>query len=147
MAAPFSFVTTHKQVPGQLWDQTPAIAFVGERNPIKRVFHGSQRCDAEALYERFCAACHGIDGLGDGPASGALVPPPTDLTRSQLSLPELMSVIDGRRTVRAHGTAAMPVRGEVFEQALEDHGRQHRQALREVQAVAEYVRVLRARKR
>ena len=102
---------------------------------------------AEALYQRYCASCHGVDGRGDGPVAGALVPPPTDLTRSELSLPELMKVIDGRRTVRAHGTAAMPVWGEVFEQALEGDSRQHRQALREVQAVAEYVRTLKARAR
>jgi mono/diheme cytochrome c family protein len=81
---------------------------------------------AEAAYRRYCASCHGIDGRGDGPAAASLVPPPTDLTRSQLSLPELMKVIDGRRTVRAHGTAAMPVWGEAFEQALEDNERQHR---------------------
>jgi mono/diheme cytochrome c family protein len=102
---------------------------------------------AEAAYRRYCASCHGIDGRGDGPAAASLVPPPTDLTRSQLSLPDLMKVIDGRRTVRAHGTAAMPVWGEVFEQALEDNERHHRQALREVQAIAEYVRTLRAQAR
>jgi hypothetical protein len=41
----------------------------------------------------------------------------------------------------------MPVWGEMCEQALEGDSRQHRQALREVQAVAEYVRALRARER
>lgn len=61
----------------------------------------------EAMYVRYCASC---DGKGDGPAA-ALSPPPTDLTKSDLSLAELMKVIDGRRTVRAHGTAAMPVWG------------------------------------
>jgi hypothetical protein len=86
-----------------------------------------------------------VTGKGDGPAA-ALSPPPTDLTKSDLSLPELMKVIDGRRTVRAHGTAAMPVWGEVFEQTA-DPGREHRQALREVQAVAEYVQALQARAR
>lgn len=100
---------------------------------------------AEALYRRYCASCHGIDGRGDGPVAAALDPPPTDLTRSKLSLPKLMKVIDGRRTVRAHGTATMPVWGEVFEQTLEGDSRQHRQALREVQAIAEYVHARGAR--
>src|SRR5262249_52085200 len=99
------------------------------------------------LYQRYCASCHGVDGRGDGPAAGALVPPPTDLTQSDLSLPALMKVIDGRRTVRAHGTAVMPVWGQVFEQEREGDSRQRRQALREVQAVAEYVRALRTRER
>lgn len=101
---------------------------------------------AEAMYVRYCASCHGVAGRGDGPAAAALSPPPTDLTRSDMNLAELMKVIDGRRTVRAHGTATMPVWGQVFEEALEGEPRQHIQALREVQAVAEYVRALRPRR-
>ena len=101
---------------------------------------------AEAMYAQYCASCHGVTGSGDGPAA-ALSPAPTDLTKSDLSLAELMKVIDGRRTVRAHGTAAMPVWGEVFEQTAVDTGREHRQALRDVQAVAEYVQALQARAR
>jgi mono/diheme cytochrome c family protein len=98
----------------------------------------------EAMYARYCASCHGTTGAGDGPAAGALSPPPTDLTATDLSLAELMKVIDGRRTVRAHGTAAMPVWGEVFVETAQDPSRQQRQALRDVQAVAEYVQSLRA---
>ena len=100
---------------------------------------------AEAMYARYCASCHGVTGRGDGPAAPALSPPPTDLTKSDLSLAELMRVIDGRRTVRAHGTAAMPVWGQVFEETAEDPERRQRQTLRDVQAVAEYVRALGAR--
>jgi mono/diheme cytochrome c family protein len=98
----------------------------------------------EAMYAQYCASCHGATGKRDGPAA-ALLPTPTDLTKSDLNLAELMKVIDGRRTVRAHGTAAMPVWGEVFEQTADAPGRQHRQALRDVQAVAEYVQALQAR--
>src|SRR5262245_4227849 len=102
---------------------------------------------AAARYAQYCAACHGVGGKGDGPAAGALSPPPSDLTAADLGLAELMKVIDGRRTVRAHGTAAMPVWGEVFEDRAQDPTRQHRQALRDVQAIAEYVQALRARAR
>src|SRR5262245_1771174 len=99
---------------------------------------------AEAMYVRYCASCHGVNGKGDGPAAAALTPPPTDLTTTRLGVPELMKVIDGRRTVRAHGTAAMPVWGQVFEERAEA-GREHVQALRDVQAMAEYVQALGAR--
>lgn len=99
---------------------------------------------AEAAYGRYCASCHGPQGRGDGPAAGAMVPPPTDLTASRLGLGALMEVIDGRRSVRAHGSAAMPVWGEVFEQQLAGDDRQHRQVLREIQALAEYVQRLQA---
>ncbi len=99
--------------------------------------------NAEAAYARYCASCHGATGGGDGPAAAALQPPPTDLTRSTLGLAELMKVIDGRRTVRAHGTGAMPVWGLVFEAEGEGTDRQHRDALRRVQGLAEYVQALR----
>src|SRR5262249_52133867 len=95
---------------------------------------------AAAMYNQYCASCHGVSGKGDGPVASALSPAPTDLTRSDLNLAELMKGIDGRRTVRAHGTGAMPGWGHVCEAVVED-----RQRLREVQAVAEYVQSLRAR--
>jgi mono/diheme cytochrome c family protein len=101
--------------------------------------------NADAAYARYCASCHGTTGRGDGPAAVALVPAPTDLTSSTLALPELMRVIDGRRTVRAHGTGAMPVWGFVFEAEGEGSDRQHRDALRREQGLAEYVQALRGR--
>ena len=91
------------------------------------------------LYATLCASCHGASGGGDGPAAGAMTPPPTNLTQSTLKVPELMRVIDGRRTVRAHGSAAMPVWGRVFEQEMAGGGREHRDSLRQTQMLAEYV--------
>lgn len=101
--------------------------------------------NAEAAYTQYCASCHGTTGRGDGPAAAALQPPPTDLTRSTLGVAELMQVIDGRRTVRAHGTGRMPVWGSVFEEEGEGSDRQHRDALRRVQGLAEYVQALGSR--
>jgi mono/diheme cytochrome c family protein len=97
-----------------------------------------------ALYKRHCASCHGVSGHGDGPAAAALNPPPNDLTRYRASVQELMQVIDGRRAVRAHGTSAMPVWGEVFEQVHLDDTYAKRLALLQVQALADYVEHLAA---
>ncbi len=33
------------------------------------------------VYDRWCAACHGWDGAGDGPAAGYMLPRPRDFTR------------------------------------------------------------------
>jgi len=33
------------------------------------------------LYMRYCASCHGISGMADGPVAAALEPRPADLTR------------------------------------------------------------------
>jgi mono/diheme cytochrome c family protein len=96
----------------------------------------------EALYRRYCASCHGVTGRGDGPVADALVARPTDLTRLRSEVPDLMQQIDGRRTIRAHGTAAMPVWGYVFEHARRGEPHKGRSSLLEVQVLAEHVRNL-----
>jgi mono/diheme cytochrome c family protein len=73
-----------------------------------------------ALYLRYCGACHGPEGRGDGVAGTFMRPKPTDLTqiaaRNHGTFPftEVMADIDGTNTVRAHGDPDMPVWGEVF---------------------------------
>ena len=96
----------------------------------------------EILYRRYCASCHGTNGRGDGPAAPALSPRPSDLTRLQTGVSDLMRDIDGRRTIRAHGTSEMPVWGEVFEQSLIGEPHRRRTALLQVKTLAEYVRDL-----
>ncbi len=76
----------------------------------------------KAMYLRYCGACHGETGKGDGAVSGFLRPRPTDLTQiakqsgGAYSSARVMQQIDGTRTVRAHGDPDMPVWGEVFRQ-------------------------------
>ena len=118
-----------------------AIAFVGAAADAGAIAAAAGDEGAK-LYATLCASCHGVAGRGDGPAAGALVPPPTDLGKSTLNVAELMRVIDGRRTIRAHGSAAMPVWGRVFEQEMEGGPRQHRDSLRQVQMLAEFVQAI-----
>src|SRR5262245_7081187 len=60
-------------------------------------------------YETNCAACHGQNGKGDGPVSAELRTKPSDLTliakKNGGVFPGdvLYRIIDGRRTIRAHG--------------------------------------------
>lgn len=99
------------------------------------------------LYARYCGACHGIDGKGDGPAAKALQPPPNNLTRlrerykSPYPIRELMAAIDGRYPVRAHGDSAMPVWGVAFERETEAQKRRwpRQTTLLQVHVIAEYV--------
>jgi mono/diheme cytochrome c family protein len=73
-----------------------------------------------ALYLRYCGACHGPGGKGDGVAGTFMRPKPIDLTQiakkngGTFPFEETMRIIDGRTTVRAHGDPDMPVWGEVF---------------------------------
>jgi mono/diheme cytochrome c family protein len=99
----------------------------------------------QELYRRYCATCHGADGRADGPAASSLSPPPTDLTRLDSSVRELMRAIDGRRTIRAHGTSTMPVWGTVFERTMAGERHPQRTTLLQVEVLAEYVRTLQAR--
>ena len=109
---------------------------------------GSAPVGGEALYRRFCASCHGLTGEGDGVVADAMVPRPTDLTTlaqkvgGKYDLREIMSAIDGGRTIRAHGDSAMPVWGEVLEEELKDSPHSKRTALLQVRAIADYLRTL-----
>ena len=74
------------------------------------------------MYHAYCAACHGADGKGDGPASSALKSRPSDLTnlakRNAGKFPELkvFGAINGDLRVAAHGSKDMPTWGAVFGQ-------------------------------
>jgi mono/diheme cytochrome c family protein len=79
------------------------------------------------LFQRHCAACHGADGRGDGPAAKALVTPPADLTtiaarRGGTFPPTIAQFIDGRFEVTAHGSREMPVWGQRFGADVPDAG-------------------------
>ena len=77
-------------------------------------------------YESSCAACHGLNGKGDGPVSAELRTKPNDLTLltenngGVFTTDVLYQIIDGRRTVRAHGTFEMPVWGLEFQRSAAD---------------------------
>lgn len=74
----------------------------------------------EEMYVSYCAACHGKDGKGDGPAADALKVPPTDLTTlakkngGKYPALKVSSVIRGQDVVAAHGSREMPIWGKLF---------------------------------
>ncbi len=81
---------------------------------------------AKELYLKYCSACHGEAGKGDGVVSGFLRPKPPDLTQlakqagGKFPFVEVMKDIDGTTTIRAHGDSDMPVWGESFRHELRD---------------------------
>jgi mono/diheme cytochrome c family protein len=72
------------------------------------------------LFQRFCAACHGPEGRGDGPVASSLAVLVPDLTEiserfgNRFPAAEIREIIDGRSLVIAHGTRYMPVWGYEF---------------------------------
>lgn len=81
----------------------------------------------EAAYQRYCSACHGLGGKGDGVVSGLTTPRPADLTQlakangGTFPLLKVMRSIDGRDRIAAHGVSEMPVWGEVFDKQRGQH--------------------------
>lgn len=79
-----------------------------------RVVEGAQ------LYKMYCAACHGIDGRGAGPAAEAMKHPPPDLTaisqRNGGKFPDfrIKNIIDGFEVIDSHGSREMPIWGDFF---------------------------------
>lgn len=76
--------------------------------------------DGQSVYKAYCAACHGADGKGHGPAAPALKRKPIDLTaiakHNQGIFPRmtLEDVIIRGDKWKAHGSKEMPTWGPVF---------------------------------
>jgi mono/diheme cytochrome c family protein len=97
------------------------------------------------LYLSLCSRCHGVAADGNGADGRQMDPRPPDLTHlaardpALLRLEGLVRVIDGRRTIRAHGTGQMPVWGWELV-ANEPNAQLREQArIRLVQTLAEYL--------
>ena len=73
-----------------------------------------------AMYKNYCAACHGSEGKGDGPAAEFLKVWPPDLgmlaqrNQGQYPAEHVVTTLRLRTPSHAHGTSDMPLWGELF---------------------------------
>lgn len=87
-----------------------------------------QMKDAEALFQTYCAPCHGSDARGDGPVAADLRTTPPSLREiakrrgDEFNEQEIAAYIDGRNMPRAHGTVEMPIWGNLFGYAAQAEG-------------------------
>lgn len=71
-------------------------------------------------YNAACASCHGLQGLGDGPAAEqmkAAVPDITSLAKGNRGIfpfDRVYQIIDGRQEIKSHGSHEMPIWGTAF---------------------------------
>ena len=78
--------------------------------------------DGASIFRNSCAACHGLDGRGNGPASKALKRGVPDLTRLSQRNDGAFPAIHVRTTIMfggddllpAHGSKEMPIWGPIF---------------------------------
>jgi len=74
----------------------------------------------QAIYDRYCAACHGSTGTGDGPMRAVLTVQPSDLTALTAAnggvfpMERVVKRVDGRDPLVAHGSE-MPIYGDFFD--------------------------------
>jgi len=104
------------------------VAIFGLTWAAQRVGPSKERLIASiqgpALYKAYCAACHGPEAKGDGPAASTLKVPPADLTRisarngGMFPLMRIERIISGEEERRGHG--AMPAWGPVFSEVGRD---------------------------
>jgi mono/diheme cytochrome c family protein len=82
--------------------------------------HNVSAADGPGMFRAYCSVCHGLDGMGDGPAASALRKRPADLTQlgrkygGKFPAFHVANVIAGADVVAAHGSRDMPIWGNVF---------------------------------
>ncbi len=95
-------------------------------DPSKSQLPATYVPSGRTMYKQYCAACHGADGKGRGPATPTLkrrVPDLTTLAKRHLGkfpYDYVESVLRFGPGFSAHGSAEMPVWGPIF-QYLENY--------------------------
>jgi len=80
----------------------------------------SNPASGKQMYKDYCAACHGTDGKGNGPAVEFLKEPPADLTmlakqnNGKFPAEHFASVLRLGTSAHPHGTSDMPIWGPLF---------------------------------
>jgi mono/diheme cytochrome c family protein len=93
----------------------------GRRNVDQTQFPPTYVPSGQEIYRQFCAACHGADAKGNGPAASRLKTMPSDLTllakRNMGKFPYeyVASVLRFGPGPSAHGSSDMPTWGPIFQ--------------------------------
>jgi|KBSMisStandDraft_5_1062788.scaffolds.fasta_scaffold428127_1 mono/diheme cytochrome c family protein len=75
----------------------------------------------KAMFKQYCAACHGMDAKGHGPARAALKVPAADLTTlakrhgGEFPTDLVTNILRFGPGVAAHGSSDMPTWGGIFQ--------------------------------
>jgi mono/diheme cytochrome c family protein len=100
------------------------------------------------LFRTYCASCHGVNALGDGPIAKQLLQGAPELTRFALRnggvfpTDRVYDIIDGRG-VRAHGDTEMPIWGDAFRSG--PSGFDEATVKKRIEAIVNYLRAIQRR--
>ena len=115
-----------------LWANAVTVAQQETKTSVKRVpITITSMASGEEMYVNYCAACHGRDGSGNGPAASAFKTPPSNLkvltSKNDGKFPgsHVFQILqNGPGNATAHGSTDMPVWGKVF-QTIGDSAQTH----------------------
>lgn len=106
---------------------TPTPQVTQEKTPLKKSpITPSKPESGKQMFKDYCAACHGIDGKGNGPAVEYLKAPPADLTTmakrndGKFSVDRFGSFMRFGTGTQQHGTSEMPIWGPLFRSQNKD---------------------------
>jgi mono/diheme cytochrome c family protein len=126
-----------------------ALACASEDGPTGPTgYRASLAESGRGWYVTYCAACHGVDGRGRGPAAEAMAQAPTDLTRlaegsaGVFDAGAVAAYVDGRRTLAAHGSREMPVWGRRFDDRGAEVSEETRLAAGAILLIVEHLRTI-----
>ncbi len=98
-----------------------AVAQENQQKVVKKApVTATSAASGAEMYKQYCAACHGKEGKGDGPAATALKQSPPDLStlakRHDGKFPEdfVSSVLHFGVSAPAHGSSDMPTWGPLL---------------------------------
>lgn len=104
--------------------------------------------EGAALYHAYCASCHGASGEGDGPVARELARAPVDLTGiarrdgGHFKVSKVLTAIDGRYEIAAHGPREMPVWGAIFLDAHVDEPLPIHRGMDDARALVDFLQTL-----
>ena len=103
------------------------LSFAQEPKVVNIPVRHTSANSGKEMFAAYCAACHGKDGKGNGPAAVALKAPPADLTilarqhAGKFPSIQVYRAITGEAGISAHGSKEMPVWGPVFMSMSHQH--------------------------
>jgi len=99
------------------------------------------------MFKLYCAACHGADAKGNGPATPGLKTPPPDLTtlakRHDGKFPDAYVInVLKHGAAPIHGTADMPVWGPLFGSLAPSNGQDSQEVKLRISNLTRYLESL-----
>ena len=97
-----------------------------EKKPKKEPIASSESESGAQLYKNYCAACHGVQGKGDGQVARFLKGPPADLStlaqrnNGRFPADRVAATLRSGTDSGVHGTSDMPIWGPVFQSRGKD---------------------------